>query len=114
MLQRASLQMKILRTCQGERTAAQPEVGLSGVLMTIAEGRPKAQSGFATTAGNPRRRRRIFELARTRPVALFMWSLFKYEVANVETKPAYYGRAEEADLGSAHNRASQVLYGCIR
>jgi hypothetical protein len=65
MLQRASLQMKILRTCQGERTAAQPEVGLSGVLMTIAEGRPKAQSGFATTAGNPRRRRRIFELART-------------------------------------------------
>jgi len=33
--------------------------------MTIAEGDPKAQSGLATTPGNPRGRRRIFELART-------------------------------------------------
>ena len=30
-----------------------------------------------------------------------------YEVAGVETKPACYGRAEETDIGSAHNRASR-------
>jgi len=39
-----------------------------GVLMTIPEGDPEAQFGVATAAGNLRRRRRIFELARTQTV----------------------------------------------
>jgi len=32
--------------------------------MTFVEGDPQAQSGLATTAGNPRKWGRIFELAR--------------------------------------------------